>query len=365
MAHIALGLKRDKALAFAGMTRHQYYYNRKKKRKKPGPKASTSTPCVEDGNVEIHSNEKVVDRMKKNHADPDLQYGYKRMTTNLQIAGYQINHKKVYRLMKEEALLQEKNKISGKKYVKYRVLTPEMPLKALEMDIKFIWIESQGCHGFILTILDVFTRMALEWHVGMSITQHTVKQVWTSVITNHLQKHDMLNSGVNIEIRNDNDPRFSAKSVQAFFAENYLNQVFTHPYTPQENGHIESFHAILGRSMDRQHFDTLEQVESHLSIFYEKYNNTRLHGSIANLPPRIFWDQWDLGNITRIEKDKKKIKFKLNIPYHQLSGNENLREASCSNQETLDGSNDLLKEVVGADSLQQPSVQRSPSVASC
>jgi transposase InsO family protein len=31
------------------------------------------------------------------------------------------------------------------------------------------------------------------------------------------------------------------KLIQEFFKENYLNQVFTHPYTPQENGHIESF----------------------------------------------------------------------------------------------------------------------------
>jgi transposase InsO family protein len=39
----------------------------------------------------------------------------------------------------------------------------------------------------------------------------------------------------------------SAKLIQEFFKENYLNQVFTHPYTPQENGHIESFHAILAK----------------------------------------------------------------------------------------------------------------------
>jgi transposase InsO family protein len=45
-----------------------------------------------------------------------------------------------------------------------------------------------------------------------------------------------LERGINIEVRNDNDSRFSAKLIQEFFKENYLNQVFTHPYTPQENG---------------------------------------------------------------------------------------------------------------------------------
>ena len=365
MEHIALGIKRDRALAISGITHHQYYYKGKNKAKKRGPKVSTSTPYWGRGIVEMHDNKKVIQRIKNNHADPDLHYGYKRMTTELQIAGYRINHKKVYRIMKEENFLHQNNKADNKKYVKYRILIPERPLQALEMDIKFVWIESERRHGYILTILDVFTRVVLEWHLGMSITQHTVKQIWSSVIENHLQEYDMLNSGIDIEIRNDNDPRFSAKSVQDFFANNYLNQVFTHPYTPQENGHIESFHAILSRSLNRPHFETLEQVYAHLCVFYEKYNNTRLHGSIANLPPSIFWQQWEKGNITRIEKDKKKIQFKLNIPYHHLSVNGNLKGASCSNHEALDGRNDLLKEVVGADSLQPPSVQRSPSVASC
>lgn len=343
-------------LSICGITRHQYYYNPKESCAKRGPKPSTQTARMVAGQPEIHDNAEVIKKMSANHSDPDLSYGYKRMAIELQIEGFLINHKKVYRLMKEQGLLQAKTNRHPKKYVKYRILIPDQPLKSLEMDIKFVWIESKKCHGYILTVIDVFTRMVLEWHVGMSITQHTVKQVWESIIEQHLQEHDMLNSGVNIEIRNDNDPRFSAKSVQRFFAENYLNQVFTHPYTPQQNGHIESFHAILGRSLNIQHFETLQQVESHLAIFYEKYNNTRLHGSIANLPPSVFWEQWKLGNVSRTVK--KKVKFKLKIPYYQLSGNGLSQGASCSNHDALKGRNDLNKEVVGADSLQQPSVQR-------
>ncbi|MFT6338256.1 MAG: transposase InsO family protein [Halioglobus sp.] len=358
MEFVALGLTLTRALEIADLTRHQYYYIPKKRRRRRGPKPTTTTPCIVDGELKKCANKEVIEKIKTNHSDPDLSYGYKRMTTELQITGYQINHKKVYRIMKEEDLLQEKQKVHPKKYVKYRILIPDGPLKALEMDIKFIWIESNQCHGYILTIIDVFTRMTLEWHIGMSITQHTVKQLWASVIEHHLQEHDMLNQGIQIEIRNDNDPRFSAKLVQDFFAKNYLKRVFTHPFTPQENGHIESFHAILGRSLNRRHFETLDQVESHLVVFYEKYNNTRLHGSIANLPPRIFWDQWLKGNISRIVKEKKKVKFKLKIPYHELSGNGIPEGVSCSNHDALDGQNDLLKEVVGADSLQQPSVQR-------
>ena len=288
MEHIALGLTTYKALAISGLTRHQYYYKPKTNRRPVGPKQSRTTKCLVNGITEEHDNIKVVDELRINHSDPDLHYGYQRMTASLQINGYLINHKKVYRLMKAHDLLRDKKQRAPKKYVQYRILIPSGPLEGLEMDIKFIWIESERRHGYILTILDVFTRVALAWHIGISITQQTVKEVWTKVIEEHLEEHDMRNKGIGIEIRNDNDPRFSAKSVQQFFADNYLNQVFTHPYTPQENCHIESFHAILGRSLNRRHFVTLLQAENHLHEFYYKYNNIRLHGSTAKLPPMTF-----------------------------------------------------------------------------
>ena len=92
-------------------------------------------------------------------------------------------------------------------------------------------------------------------------------------------------------------------------------------------------------------------------FFYEKYNNVRLHGSIANLSPRVFWDLWQEGNITRRVLKNKKVKFNLNIPYQQLSGNMNLREVPCSHSKTLDGfEGEKINEMFGAESFLQPSV---------
>jgi hypothetical protein len=58
---------------------------------------------------------------------------------------------------------------------------------------------------------------------------------------NHLQPNNCFGKRKSIEVRNDNDSRFSAKVDSGIFKENYLNQVFTHPYTPQEKGHIGVF----------------------------------------------------------------------------------------------------------------------------
>lgn len=37
------------------------------------------------------------------------------------------------------------------------------------------------------------------------------------------------------DIESHNGPQFGATQIREFFRENYINQVFTHPYTPQEN----------------------------------------------------------------------------------------------------------------------------------
>lgn len=254
------------------------------------------------------------------------------MTDQLQLKGFIINHKKVYRLMKQQDLLFAKDEKPAKNYIKYRIIAPTQPLSHLEMDIKFIWVERHRTHAQILSIMDIFTRRILNWHVGMSITQHTVRDVFSELIKEHFQQNDMLSKGIDIEIRNDNDKSFSAKMVQQFFKDNYLNQVFTHPYTPEENGHIESFHKTLSQAIKHQHFATLEQLAARLAVFYENYNNHRSHGSLCGLPPILFKQQWEQGNVQRITIGHKqnKMKFKLVIPKYELSGNGSSKGASCS-----------------------------------
>ena len=138
-----------------------------------------------------------------------------------------------------------------------------------------------------------------------------------------------------------------------------MYQVFTHPYTPQENGHIESFHAILSKTLNRYHFWSMDELDRCLESFYEKYNFHRLHSSIAYLTPDLFWKCWNDGLIDiKFNSIKKSMMFKLKIPYHQLSGNMNLREVPCIEKATLDGLpfQNFNKEMLGAETFQQPSV---------
>jgi len=306
-------------------------------------------------------NTELIALMRLIHQDQDTDYGYQKMAVALKLAGYQINRKKVYRIMKESQMLKEKHEKPSKEYVKYRKVFPAQPYEVLEMDIKFVWVEEFKMHAYILTTIDTFTRVVLHRYTAYSIKKQDVKRAWESIITDHLQPNDCLEKKIQIEVRNDNDSRFCAKVIQEFFKENHLNQVFTHPYTPQENGHIESFHAILAKKLKPYNFYTLGELEQVLVLFYEKYNNQRLHSSVCNLPPNVFLECWNNALIEQTRDNRKRtIKFKLKIPYHQISGNTSWECSSLQNSAIppflVDEMNFKKKEMMGASSFLQTSV---------
>jgi transposase InsO family protein len=360
-------MKRDTALSITGVSKHQYYY--RPKGGKRGKSPSTETPRLVDGhNIERVSNDEVIGYIKKIQQDPDTDYGYHKITFALMLLGFIINHKKVYRLMAAFLLLKEKWQKPARVFVKFRKVLPFNPLQVLEMDIKCVWVEQHRRHAFILTVIDTFTRVALGWTVAFQMKQEMVKQLWSRIIEAHLQPRDCINKQVNIEVRNDNDSRFVAKSVQQFFHENHLGQVFTHPYTPQENGHIESFHAILSEKLERYKFWSLPDVQQCLTLFYDKYNNQRLHSATLYLPPMVFWECWDKGFVKlNVDERKRKIKFSLLVPYQELSGEMSPR-GPLLQPRPLDGvevdNNDTtLKEMPGAGTFHQLSVENRPRLA--
>jgi putative transposase len=343
--YVSQGLSTTQALRIVRVTRHQYYY--KQTNGKPGRMPSNTTLKYIGNQVVEVVNDQVVEDIKKLKSDPDLNGGYKSATFHLNGEGYIINKKKTRRLMSNHCLLSSSIPKHKKNYAMYRKVVPNGPFEVLEMDIKMVWIERDRRHALILNVLDTFTRRWLYRDEAFSITKHKVKQAWEDIILNHLQPNDCLQKGVHIEIRNDNDPRFSAQIIQDFFKENYLNQVFTHPYTPEENGHIESFHGILSKHLSRYVYWTIEELTADLDVFMDKYNNVRQHTQIAHLSPNDFDQLWNNQLIeVQTSTNKKRKTFKLKIPRHQvknITGNNEPEGSSLHRFEPLDGATNRNK----------------------
>ncbi|WP_235299747.1 integrase core domain-containing protein, partial [Portibacter marinus] len=148
-----------------------------------------------------------------------------------------------------------------------------------------------------------------------------VKQVWEYILANYIQPIRGKSAEVEIEVRSDNGKQFSSKDIMTFFEENELTKVFTHPYTPEENGHIESFHSKLGKALKNDRFASLQALENRLTHFYTMYNNKRSHGSLKGLPPAIFWALDDLGYVDVItDQEKRTNKILLNVAYQEILG---------------------------------------------
>ena len=365
--YVSQGLGTRSAMKIAGITKHQYYYH--KKPGKRGRKPSTHTLKHVGGSLVEIGNREVVETIQTMKRDPDLNYGYDKTTKWLQISGHVINHKKCERLMRENGLLGSRHKKSPKTRVKYRKVMPEGPLHVLEMDIKMTWIARDRRHAYTLNVLDTFTRKWLYRATSFSITKQQVKAAWEHLILHHLQPSDCLARGLHIEIRNDNDKRFSAQAVQDFFKENNLSQVFTHPYTPQENGHVESFHAILSRHLQQQVFWTLAELDDNLTVFMEKYNNQRLHGSIAHLCPNDFETLFAKNLIHAIRDEKKRtIKFRLRVPRQLVSqhtGNDEPEGSPLLGCEPLDGASKPKERMMAPHIQNNTRYKESPSVVPC
>lgn len=315
---MSLGLRRDKCLDITRLTKNQFYYVQKGT--KPGRSPSDVTQWRDPSTLITYGvdNADVVQKIVEIKLNPDLANWYRMITVTLQILGYYINHKKVYRLMSEYILLEKPKKRTGREFVKYRRVAPTKPLEVIEMDIKYVWIYGTRKYAYILTVIDTFTRYVLHWAVGYTMKSEQVKVVWEHIITKHLQPAGILEQGLDIEVRNDNGKQFCSEQIINFMKENYLNQVFTHPYTPEENGHVESFHKTLGNALRKDRFTTLDMLEQRLKKFYTSYNNDRSHGSIKGIPPAKFWALYDLNKIEIIPLEKRRIKFELKVAYQDI-----------------------------------------------
>jgi putative transposase len=217
-----------------------------------------------------------------------IDCGYRLMTSYLNRDGYTINHKKLYRIMKEESLLKLDNRIdrsgSGRKFVKFRKVHTDRPLECLEMDIKMVWIPSVGKNAYLLSVIDVHTRRILKDYFSFNIKQNNV----IALLSELFEDYNYPNSVV---IRSDNGSQFIARKVREYLGLIGVQQEFTHIATPEENAHIEAYHGILKKEVfkrvDYQYFGEIEQL---LKRYVKFHNNRRLHGLLGGITPMEKWN---------------------------------------------------------------------------
>jgi putative transposase len=264
----------ENLLSWVDLSKSSFYY--KSSDGKRGAKPSVCTFRQDGTQVD---DTLVIEEIKGILSQEFCCYGYHNITDELREMGYIINHKKVYRLMKEQNLLLGKViSTSGKRqFVKHRKIEAIRPMEYLCLDIKYVWVAGESRNYYLLTVLDVFTRIAIEQIFQKSIRKMDVINIFRRI-----------NSAFGIKgvtVRNDNGSQFIANDVKQFLRTAEANQEFTHIATPEENAYIEAFHSIVQREViDRFEFQGFYEAKLTLQAHRDWYNNRRRHATLGTVP---------------------------------------------------------------------------------
>lgn len=208
------------------------------------------------------------------------RFGYRRLGLLLARQGIKLNHKKLYRLYKEERLSVRKR--GGRK----RALGTRAPM-AIPQDRNLRWSLDfvmdtlvSGRRFRILAVVDDFTRECLGLVADTSLTAPRVVRELSLIIESR---------GCPRMIVSDNGTEFTSNAILAWQEERGIEWHYIAPGKPMQNGFVESFNGKLrDECLNETLFANLSEVREIIEAWRIDYNTNRPHTSLNGLTPTEF-----------------------------------------------------------------------------
>lgn len=218
-----------------------------------------------------------------------IRYGYKRICVLLRREGWRVNHKRVYRLYKEEHL-----SIRIKRSKRHVSTSPRLA-RPLIHGLNECWsmdfVADQLFNGRrlrALTIVDNFSRECLHIEVAHALKGEDVVRVLEHVysLTGRLPKRIFL----------DNGSEFISKALDKWAYEYQVLLDFSRPGKPTDNAYIESFNgSFRDECLNAHWFMSLGDAREKIETWRQDYNDFRPHSSLNHLTPNAFAAQFLSG----------------------------------------------------------------------
>lgn len=208
------------------------------------------------------------------------RYGYQRLWALLSREGWQVNHKRVYRLYREEGLKLRKRRRRARAHIE-RVPLP-LPTKADERySMDFMRDTLADGRAFrTLNIVDDYTRECLAIEVDTSLPGERVVRVLERLAA-------MGRKPLHLIV--DNGPEFASKAVDQWAARRGVRLRFIDPGKPIQNAYIESFNGkFRDECLSQYWFISLEEARSVSEEWRLDYNEQRPHQSLQYKTPVEF-----------------------------------------------------------------------------
>ena len=207
------------------------------------------------------------------------RYGYRRLGVLMERRGWKMNHKKLYRLYREEHL-------AVRRLRRKRLLRPAAPVAQLtranqEWAMDFVMDGlATGRAVRALTAVDEYTRECLAIEVDSCLSSRRVTRVLEWVIQQR---------GKPEAVRCDNGPEFTSRHFLAWCEEQQIRLIHIQPGRPMQNGRVESFNGRLrDECLNANWFPTMNEAKRKIEAWREEYNRERPHSSLGYQTPEEF-----------------------------------------------------------------------------
>lgn len=263
--------KFDELLQFVELSRSTYYYQ-------------LSLPAVNPSDDKIVQQIKRIKSGKFTH-----EYGYPRVTQMLRDLGYLVNHKRVYRLMKEHNLLSTLFKRKTRRYNSYkgtigviqnRVIKRDFkstrPYEKIVTDVTEVKLKD-GQRIYITAYLDLYANEVLAHNISTKPTMNLVLKPLKSILKR-------IPIDVQTVFHSDQGFHYQTPAYQRLIKDHHHIQSMSRKSTPLDNAPIESFFHVMKEVALKEAFDSLKILQTEVADFVDYYNNDRYLTRIGMSP---------------------------------------------------------------------------------
>jgi len=208
------------------------------------------------------------------------RFGYRRIHVLLKREGHVVNHKRLFRLYRQEKLSVRKR--GGRKRAigtRSPMLVPIRPNERWSLDFVSDQL-TDGRRFRVLTVVDDCTRECLALVADTSISGLRLARELNRLVSAR-GKPQMIVS--------DNGSELTSNAILSWADETRVAWHYIAPGKPMQNGFVESFNGRLrDEKLNETLFSSLAQARIELAVWRNDYNQNRPHSGLGWLTPSEF-----------------------------------------------------------------------------
>jgi putative transposase len=218
-------------------------------------------------------------------------YGYRRITRELQQKGFEVNHKRVLRMMREDNLLCVRRRVfvvttdSRHNLPVYPNLVRGMKPTTINQlwvaDITYIRLRTE--YVYLAVVLDGYSRRVIGWALGRTLEAELAVAALRMALIERKPAPGLVH-------HSDRGVQYASHQYTDLLKQHHITISMSRKGNPYDNAACESFMKTLKQEeVYRNEYHDFHDARSSIGEFLERvYNQKRLHSALGYIPPAEF-----------------------------------------------------------------------------